>query len=548
MSVATMPAIAIHVSVQKNTHKNEPQRLNSIHSDYQFVLPKIRKPNHQRIYSERKPYSINPFPKRASGHGIYVFENKFFRYEGQWEKGEKHGFGKLLLQDGTYYEGQFTHGEITGHGFKYFASTKCTYKGQFLRGEMHGKGVLQYPDGAQYDGTFLHNKKNGYGVMKTKEPHQIYEGGFQGNLKHGSGYMIYSNGDRYEGHWEADKRHGHGILYFVDGSVYDGEFVMDEFSGRGIIRHISGVVYDGLWLNGFPAKMSSKLHIVVESTPLVIRQGIPFQIRVECRNEEDEVVVDEGREIQITAGFRYYQPKKGSALFDMIEDVEDKPIDTPFGYQVVHYPLTNMVDQEDPSEDDDKDDELLGSQTQLDALKVSDEEDEAPLGKEDNKEGENTENEKHEDEKGAEEGVDSGGGEEEPDENSAPSNTIEKESVPLPPPVPNQKTEGGVCVWNDIYLAPAPPMYRPFVAMVEAENENKKNSKPNKFRAVDKMKKQKEKSLEEKYARTGEYVLMVHDVTSPPFLNRTLEPAFLLLKLKRPEVKKKTTTEKKKLK
>lgn len=25
------------------------------------------------------------------GHGIYVFENKYFRYEGQWEKGEKHG-------------------------------------------------------------------------------------------------------------------------------------------------------------------------------------------------------------------------------------------------------------------------------------------------------------------------------------------------------------------------------------------------------------------------------------------------------------------------
>lgn len=51
----------------------------------------------------------------------------------------------------------------------------------------------------------------------------------------------------------------------------------------------------------------------------------------------------------------------------------------------------------------------------------------------------------------------------------------EKESVPLPPPVPNQKTEEGVTIWEDIYLAPAPPMYRPFVAMEEAENDLKKN-------------------------------------------------------------------------
>jgi len=33
----------------------------------------------------------------------------------------------------------------------------------------------------------------------------------------------------------------------------------------------------------------------------------------------------------------------------------------------------------------------------------------------------------------------------------------------------------------------------------------------------------------------GDYVLMVQDVTSPPVLGCTLQPAFLLLKLKRPK-------------
>ncbi|KAJ8303151.1 hypothetical protein KUTeg_019547 [Tegillarca granosa] len=51
---------------------------------------------------------------------------------------------------------------------------------------------------------------------------------------------------------------------------------------------------------------------------------------------------------------------------------------------------------------------------------------------------------------------------------------------------------------------------------------------------MDRFRKEKEKNLEEQYAKLGEYVLMVHDVTNPPFLGRRLEPAFLLLKLKRP--------------
>lgn len=35
---------------------------------------------------------------------------------------------------------------------------------------------------------------------------------------------------------------------------------------------------------------------------------------------------------------------------------------------------------------------------------------------------------------------------------------------------------------------------------------------------------------------------MVHDVTNPPFLGRRLEPAFLLIKLKRPLREKKKST------
>ena len=32
-----------------------------------------------------------------SGYGVYKYDNKFFRYEGQWENGLKHGTTEQLL-------------------------------------------------------------------------------------------------------------------------------------------------------------------------------------------------------------------------------------------------------------------------------------------------------------------------------------------------------------------------------------------------------------------------------------------------------------------
>jgi len=41
------------------------------------------------------------------------------------------------------------------------------------------------------------------------------------------------------------------------------------------------------------------------------------------------LAVDAGRELRITAGFKYLKAKKGTALFDLIEEYEEKPMETP---------------------------------------------------------------------------------------------------------------------------------------------------------------------------------------------------------------------------
>uniref|UniRef100_A0A8C6RY50 MORN repeat containing 1 n=1 Tax=Nannospalax galili TaxID=1026970 RepID=A0A8C6RY50_NANGA len=109
----------------------------------------------QRRESSRRP------PR--DGYGVYVYPNSFFRYEGEWKGGKKHGHGKLLFKDGGYYEGEFVDGEITGEGYQHWAWS--------------GQGFLEDQDG------------------------QVYQGSFHGNKKHGHGQMFFKNGDKYDGDW-----------------------------------------------------------------------------------------------------------------------------------------------------------------------------------------------------------------------------------------------------------------------------------------------------------------------------------------------------------
>lgn len=50
------------------------------------------------------------------------------------------GHGKLIMEDGSYYEGSFVKGEIEGHGYRVFGQTGSTYTGMdiWLDGWING--------------------------------------------------------------------------------------------------------------------------------------------------------------------------------------------------------------------------------------------------------------------------------------------------------------------------------------------------------------------------------------------------------------------------
>ncbi|XP_048639751.1 MORN repeat-containing protein 1 isoform X4 [Marmota marmota marmota] len=127
-----------------------------------------------------------------NGYGVYVYPNSFFRYEGEWKEGKIHGHGKLLFNDGSYYEGEFADGEITGLGCRYWAWSGNTYSGHFILGEPQGHGVMKYKAGGHYEGELSHGLRAGRGFLVDGEG-QEYEGSFHDNRRHGRGQMLFKD-------------------------------------------------------------------------------------------------------------------------------------------------------------------------------------------------------------------------------------------------------------------------------------------------------------------------------------------------------------------
>ncbi|XP_078281325.1 MORN repeat-containing protein 1-like isoform X2 [Rhinoraja longicauda] len=483
--------------------------------------------------------------------GRYIYPNSFFKYEGEWKDGKKHGHGKFLMKDGSYYEGELVNGEIEGNGVRYWASSGNEYCGQFSQGEVHGCGVMKYFDGTMYEGDFNYGAREGHGALTDKEG-QMYRGSFHNHMKHGEGEIFYKNGDHYQGDWVVDRQQGHGVMKFADGSVYEGQWRNDLFNGQGSIIHCSSMVYDGMWINGRPAGEATKLVILGEPIQELV-QGSPFTIEVQLQNNEGEVMeAENGRLLQIWAGVKHIQlsPNCSTTSLELPEDIEEPLIETPYGYSAISYPLVEYVPDVDKIASTESEitiassfgvKDIEGNGSNLDFVAATG----SALGSL------NGTPDPSLDDKGKgtqqqEEGAFSGC--------RIPS-AEEEDSAPVPV---IQRAERGYAAFRSITLAPPSLCYRPF--MIQDELEKKASKKSNSKTLSEKGTASQEKATESRSdvstkidgkpkkpqrgtelpsVRLGEYVIMVKDMTSPPFLGRTLPPAFKRLKVVPPKPSKK---------
>ncbi|XP_030109757.1 MORN repeat-containing protein 1 isoform X4 [Mus musculus] len=121
-----------------------------------------------------------------------------------------------------------------------------------------------------------------------------------------------------------------------------GQWHSDVFSGLGSLVHCSGVTYCGMFINGHPAEQAKKI-VILGPEVLEVVQGSPFTLSVQLQQDDGEVAKSEsGRVLKISAGVRYVQLPEYSevSFFKMDEDYMETPIQTPFGFQCISYPLS----------------------------------------------------------------------------------------------------------------------------------------------------------------------------------------------------------------
>ncbi|XP_032229663.1 MORN repeat-containing protein 1 isoform X2 [Nematostella vectensis] len=493
------------------------------------------------------------------------------------------GHGKLLMADGSFYEGQFMDGEIQGHGFRYWASSRNEYTGQFVKGELHGNGVMKYGDGSQYEGEWMNNRREGSGKLMEKDG-SVYEGSFHEHKKHGEGKMIYINGDVYEGDWVKDLRQGHGIIKQEDGTLYAGQWWGDEFHGEGSMVHCSGMAYEGLWVSGRPEMEAVVLRIVGKPVAEVA-QGRPFGFEVECCTANGDVIPEEGRLLQVTGWVRIIGRTKTPTD-------QDEHLPTPFGFEVEPYYLTDSLG--DISADSMGPGTIGGppSATPSRPLPVAsptpyDSSADIPRQTDSIQVPEITHDAASDSGSAAESNLDL------PNRTAALSQasmmmnnnsekgplTTEEIAALMPPPPSTARTTGGKAVFENLYLPPLPPGVKSFTTLSQAVEpprpeyerrgslmrwkkagssinpnllgkvnipssigEGGSKRKKNKEDLVDivekveakegkKGRKDKREEKEEKLCKPGDYVIVVQDITTPRFLDSRLAPAFFHVKL-----------------
>ena len=157
-----------------------------------------------------------------------------------------HGYGRMELPEGDYYEGQFLYGEFISGEVRTSYADGSTFEGQVdkLRedGSRDGRGKWTFASGNTYEGEIRNGLKHGRGVLKETGG-DFADGIFEDdNFISGLVRMSYSDGSRYEGMLENERYDGHGKLTLASGETLEGNFKDGDLFGDFVITDADGNV------------------------------------------------------------------------------------------------------------------------------------------------------------------------------------------------------------------------------------------------------------------------------------------------------------------
>jgi hypothetical protein len=200
------------------------------------------------LYPNKSIYKgmINERGQRE-GFGKYFLSDGSI-YKGFFYNNKMEGRGRMVNINGFVYEGEFKNGQSNGYG-KYISLDGTTYKGTWLSDRQSGTGNEVYPDGSFYNGSFKNGKKNGFGKLVFKDKN-IFEGHFVNNDINGEGAFYWKDGRIYIGNWINNKMNGYGIFIWPDKKKYYGNYVNNLKEGLGTFYWNDGYKYEGFWKEG----------------------------------------------------------------------------------------------------------------------------------------------------------------------------------------------------------------------------------------------------------------------------------------------------------
>ena len=177
-----------------------------------------------------------------NGSGIWEWESGAV-YTGEFEDGNRHGYGHYSFKNGDTYTGEWKNNERHGYGvFHYNGSEKGykSYAGEWKKNNRSGMGIMTYKNETTIAkfGVWENNKY----LYKYKDV-----GCLKGDCYNGEGVYVWEDGSRYEGNFENGKRSGNGTYYYSGGAKYIGNHANGSRNGQGTYFYPSGNKYTGEW-------------------------------------------------------------------------------------------------------------------------------------------------------------------------------------------------------------------------------------------------------------------------------------------------------------
>ncbi len=179
------------------------------------------------------------------GYGKIVYDDGS-SYDGYWKNGQYHGKGTRVWETGDSYTGDWVNYIRTGYGV-YKWPGGGSYDGYWLNDQFHGKGTRVWDNGSTYTGDWVNGFRCGEGTMKWTDNNSYYTGGWKDDMQNGQGTLTWSNGDSYIGAFVNGIREGYGVYTWTNGTVYKGNWKNGQMHGQGTMTYANGTTKSGTW-------------------------------------------------------------------------------------------------------------------------------------------------------------------------------------------------------------------------------------------------------------------------------------------------------------